>query len=134
MMRKINITVCCITVLFILGVLLLLVAGAEIGSWTDSGNYDEAWLGDYENTAAYTVSSDRQLAAFAAAAVSGYSFENKTITLGANIDMSGNYWTAVFAQDKPFLGTFDGQGYIISGIVIKDTSELGGFFATTAER
>ena len=129
MMRKINITVCCITVLFILGVLLLLVAGAEIGSWTDSGNYDEAWLGDYENTAAYTVSSDRQLAAFAAAAVSGYSFENKTITLGANIDMSGNYWTAVFAQDKPFLGTFDGQGYIISGIVIKDTSELGGFFA-----
>jgi len=131
-MRKINIKIWCMALIAILCVSLLIFAGAERGSWSDSGKYDGAWLGDYDNTSAYTIGNESQLAAFASAAASGKTFENKTITLTANIDMSQNYWQMPFSAEAEFKGTFDGQGYMILGIEIKGDSACGAFISHNA--
>ena len=131
-MRNINIKICCIVLITLLCAALFVAAGAERGVWTDNGKYDESWLGDYENTSAYTIGNASQVAAFANAAVSGRTFENKTITLTSNIDMSGNFWQPAFSSEVQFRGTFDGQGYMIVGIETKDDAAIGAFISHNA--
>ncbi len=131
-MRKINIKI----IASILAVLLVTAGvvfiSAEKGNWTDDGKYDTSWLGDYNNTSAYTVSDEKQLAAFAVAAKLGYTFEGKSLTLTNNLDMSANYWESCFSSEKKFAGSFDGQGHIIRGLEIGSESELGGFLSYNA--
>lgn len=54
-------------------------------------------------------------------------FENKTILLMNDIDLSGSYWTPVGnVTDYPtvtFKGTFDGQNHIISNLTASDDAE-----------
>ena len=131
-MRKIHIIICCIVLVSVLCAALFIAAGAERGSWTDSGKYDESWLGDYDNTSAYTIGNASQLAAFANASMSGRTFENKTITLTSNIEMSDNFWHTAFSSEAPFKGTFDGQGYVIYGVEIKEDATVGAFISHNA--
>jgi hypothetical protein len=60
-------------------------------------------------------------------------FSGKTIRLGADVDMSeysaGAGWLPIGTAEKPFKGTFNGDGKVISGLVINNSAaELVGFF------
>jgi len=45
-----------------------------------------------------------------------------------------NKWTAIGTKDNPFVGTFNGRGYKITGLYgLSSTGELGLFAATTAD-
>lgn len=108
----------CIFLLLILSLSILpdIPSLADKGKWGDDGLYDTAWLGDYANTSDYIISDSMQLAAFMNATSGGLTFENKTIRLSANVDMSANWWTMAYSYGNYFMGTFDGNGYTISGL------------------
>ena len=50
-----------------------------------------------------------------------------TITLQADIDLNGVAWTPIGTEEKPFTGTFDGQGHTISNLKLTG-EEYVGFF------
>lgn len=88
--------------------------------------YDTLWLGaNYATQTEWSISTPAQLAAFAAAVNSGKDFEEKTVKLTADLDMSGYLWTSIGVavldgNSKVFSGTFDGQGHSISGLFQND--------------
>lgn len=45
-----------------------------------------------------------------------YLYSEKTVRLYKNIDLNGVNLTSIGTKDNPFTGTFDGQGYTISGL------------------
>ena len=126
-MRKININICTAILAAVMFFVCIVFVSAERGAWTDEGKFDGAWLGDYESTEEYFISESSQLAAFAAAAEAGYTFEGKVVVLLENIDMSDNYWNGVFTSETAFCGKFDGQGHIISGLEVPEGAECGAF-------
>lgn len=101
-------------------------------------NYDqEAWQEDELDLTAteIVVSSPKQLLAVANAINASTSFENQTITLGDNIDLSsfGN-WTPMGSITSPFKGTFNGAGYTVSGLTItQEEHGLVGFFGAVED-
>ena len=48
--------------------------------------------------------------------------------LTANIDLSGETWTPIGSESTPYTGTFDGQGYTISGMTIENAESYSGLF------
>ena len=71
----------------------------------------------------YQIVNAAQLKAFAAAVDGGNTYANQYVVLGASIDLSGiDNWNPIGDEAKDsaniFQGTFDGQGYSISGIKI----------------
>ncbi len=96
--------------------------------WTDvvteqPAGYSEDAIGNA------TISSAEGLAWFAAK-VNGLngqeadSYEGRTVTLTADIDLTGYRWNAIGyyndAVSRPFSGTFDGQNHAISNIYVND--------------
>ncbi|PWM39763.1 MAG: hypothetical protein DBX52_04295 [Clostridiales bacterium] len=85
---------------------------------------------DYENNTAapsYSISSAAELNAFAAVSKSR-SFENVTIYLRDDIDMSGTESFAMIGTTSvPFEGIFDGMNHTITGLKLTATSNSGMF-------
>lgn len=48
--------------------------------------------------------------------------------LTADIDLSGETWTPIGRESTPYIGTFDGQGYTISGMTIENAESYSGLF------
>lgn len=79
-----------------------------------------------------TISTADELQAFRDAVNAGDDFAGKTVTLAADIDLSGVAWTpigasmrsgsGVAAGSTPFAGTFDGGGHTISGLTIMQSA------------
>ena len=97
-------------------------ANGETTYWSDSGNYDTSWY--YENTSAeaFVLSSAEELAGLSVLVNNGNTFSGKTVKLGADINLDGHNWTPIGkyvseSDNKPFAGSFDGQGYVISNMV-----------------
>ena len=82
-----------------------------------------------ENEPVLTIGTPAELQAYADAVNSGESYEGKTVTLTANIDLGGesNPWTAIGTAANPFKGTFDGGYHVISGLYIASGSAVGLF-------
>lgn len=87
----------------------------------------------------YRIVNAAQLAAFAAAVDGGNTYAGEYVALGANIDLSGiDSWNPIGDEAKDsaniFQGTFDGQGYSISGLTISANVTSGegnyGLFST----
>ena len=68
------------------------------------------------------ITTADQLAALAKGDLSG------AYVLGADIDLSGKNFTAIGTADAPFTGSFDGNGYIISGLTIDNQKNYQGLF------
>jgi hypothetical protein len=98
-----------------------------------NGTADTTWYTDFKDNEEFVITTAEQLAGLALLTSYSedngtYNMEGKTITLGNDIalnDTTGwqiwdstttglNEWT--IAQYRPFYGTFDGNGYVISGI------------------
>ncbi len=107
----------------------------EAGKWYTAGD------------APYQISTGRELVYLAQLVNDGNNFSGKTIVLTANIDLSlichaanGETgaaevnWTPIGVgsanakEQKPFSGTFDGQGHTISGLYINNSSANQGLF------
>ncbi|MBR6171099.1 MAG: Ig-like domain-containing protein [Bacteroidaceae bacterium] len=91
------------------------VTGEDVveGDWSMSGNYDIKWYN--KNQDEFTLSTNKELAGMAYLINNGYTkFEEKTIKLTNNIDLSGKKWV----QCNDFKGVFDGQGHTIFGVYI----------------
>lgn len=105
---------------------------AQVDYW--DGSIDTSWY--YGNMSNYTIRTGAQLAGLAQLVKSGRAtFEGKTIRLAADIYLneflldstgaltSGKHheWTPIGCYDggwQPFCGDFDGQGHIISGVMV----------------
>ena len=63
-------------------------------------------------------------------------FAGKTVKLGSDIDLSSYKnasgeqisWTPAGTADSPFLGTFDGGGHVVSGLLVNENIPLAGLF------
>lgn len=100
------------------------------GNWID--HRDTEWPSDYSQTS-FAINTPGQLAQLAYLVNNdGKSFEEKTITLNANIDLADHYWTAIGLDDDShkFWGTFNGNGYSISNLTINKANgeEYQGLF------
>ena len=52
----------------------------------------------------------------------------KHYKLGADIDLNNETWTPIGKGSTPFMGTFDGSGKLISGLLITDARDDTGLF------
>ncbi|MBQ7485102.1 MAG: hypothetical protein IJT78_00570 [Oscillospiraceae bacterium] len=88
----------------------------------------------------YTISTAEGLLAFAAQSQSN-NFSGWTIKLGADIDLNEGWtvgdgvptrtWTPIGTTSVPFAGTFDGDGYTISGLYMEISEQVNGMFRKT---
>lgn len=81
---------------------------------------DINWYNDTETS--FTLTTAAELAGLAQLVNGGNNFSGNTITLGDNIDLNDQAWTPIGNDSKPFIGTFDGGGYTISGLSIDNSS------------
>ncbi len=101
-----------------------------------------AWLGDYDNTAEYSVNSKEEMGYFAYAVNQGKNFKNKIVRLTGSLDYvaaeagsvvdpydftTSTTYLPVGNESKAFEGTFDGQNNIISGINVSCSGYAGIF-------
>ena len=120
---------------FILPVLLptllfaqFLVACPEpVEKWNGTANMN--WYDAGEPT--FTLCTAEELAGLAALVNLGTSFANKTVELGADIDLDDIDWAPIgnsSSSNRFFTGTFDGKGHTISGLHINVTTNNQGLF------
>jgi len=99
---------------------------------------DKSWYNDV-NTEFVLTTAD-QLAGISVLISEGKTFAGQTIKLGANITFNNgdakdwatkaplNNWTPIGNSTTQFKGTFDGQGYTISGLYVKSTTDYISLF------
>jgi len=111
---------------------------------------DRSWYSDTTKDE-YTISTTGELYGLAELVNEGNSFAGKTIKLGTDIKVNvgyatdwaegknvpNNMWTPIggganSTDNVPFAGTFDGQGYTISGIYMKSSGLYLGLFGVLA--
>jgi hypothetical protein len=59
-------------------------------------------------------------------------FSNRTIKLSQSIDLAGREWMPIGVLARPFAGIFDGDGWTISNMTIRDGVFRSGLFGMTA--
>lgn len=99
----------------------LTLEGCTIGGWTDGGseNGTAEDLGYFiQDDGSYTVYTANGLKEWAEAVQTDPTLN---ITLTADIDLTGETWTPV-GMNRPYSGTFNGQGHTITGLNISSSS------------
>lgn len=95
----------------------LTLAGCTIGSWTDgggeNGTADDLGYTYNADTRTYRVYNEDGLLAWNEAVQSDLSLN---CTLTEDINMTGKEWTPIGNSFQTYNGTFDGQGYSITGL------------------
>lgn len=94
----------------------LTLAGCTIGGWTDGGGESGTAedLGYFiQDDGSYTVYTANGLMAWNEAAQTDPTIN---CTLTADINLTGKEWTPVGNSGQTYNGTFDGQGYSITGL------------------
>ena len=107
-------------------------AGGGGGGAGSTGIPDKSW---YDPSASsFVIKTPDELAGLAALVNDdGYDLSDKTVTLGANINLSvyssGEGWTPI-GDSTNFCGTFDGANYTISNLKIdRNSASLQGLFS-----
>lgn len=89
-----------------------------------------------EENGVITITTGAELAALAESVNNGNTYRNKTVKLGADIDLGGKNWTPIGqnGDNAGFQGTFDGQGRTIYNLYVNQTSrayQAAGLFGST---
>ncbi len=92
----------------------------------DTITADTAWYDADSAATSFTIDTPAEWLGFAKIVNDGTdSFKNKTVTLGADLDMTGVSADPVgfvySSTSRPFSGTFDGANHIISNLTVVDT-------------
>lgn len=90
-------------------------------TWTDSGRYDIAWYSNNPDATEFHIDTEQELAGLAYLVNNGNTFAGKTVYLDADLNMDWYHWVPI-GFGSPFCGTFDGQGYTISGLYYNNTA------------
>ncbi len=101
--------------------------------WTDMGYYDTSWYVGNESDTEYILTTPAQFAGLAYLVNNDNNdikmFNGKTIKLGDDIDLNGHKWTPIGNNYVYyFAGTFDGQGYTISNMIVRTNDDNAGLF------
>jgi len=134
--------------------ILLLTVATYASVW--NGKADTKWYKDSETE--FTITTPEQLAGLAKLVNGGNRFRHKTIKLGANIMLNDtadwqnwdkkkpkNKWKPIgynksttyghigpirLGKDEynPFVGTFDGNGFAVSGVYVNQSDSYAGLF------
>lgn len=115
--------------------------GTAVSSWGDAvTSQPEGYVQDDE--AKTVVVSTAEGLAWLSSVVNGThdqaasDLAGYTVTLAESIDLAGKTWTPIGTMDRPFSGTFDGNGKAIGNLSINDSSlryaGLFGIFKTPA--
>ncbi len=103
---------------------------------------DTSWYTDeaYQEKGYYELSSAADLYGFRLITETD-DFAGKIVKLGADIDLNPGWdgtsvpdylWTPAAGTDRPFAGTFDGQGHSIRGMYVEASMRYTGLFAATS--
>lgn len=97
-------------------------AGADAEDGIDTSWYNA-------NETEFKINTAAQLAGLAKLVNGKNSFSGKTIKLAKDIDLNNQVWTPIGNGDSSFafFGTFNGDGYTISGLNVPDTNAPGLF-------
>ena len=94
-----------------------------------------------DNVTTFCITSRSDLEQLATQVNNGDNKSGKTYILTQNIDLGGifdengnpqtgnNPWTPIGSESKPFSGTFEGAGHIITGMYIDSTTQYTGLFS-----
>lgn len=112
----------------------------ENGTDVWDGTDDTSWYENNKDATEFSIGTAAELAGLAALVngtakdadnnpIAAVNFSGKTIKLTADIDLGNQVWTPIGNGDNSFAfsGTFDGDGYTISGLNIPDTNAPGLF-------
>ena len=99
----------------------LTLEGCTIGDWADGGGES----GEAEDLG-YSIQDDGSYTVYTANGLKEWAEAVQTdptlnITLTADIDLTGETWTPV-GMNRPYSGTFNGQGHTITGLNISSSS------------
>ncbi|MDR0515744.1 MAG: hypothetical protein LBH25_01715 [Fibromonadaceae bacterium] len=102
---------------------------------------DTAWYTNNTSATEFTITTAEQLAGLAKLVTHDRNFEGKTITLGANIMLNDTVkgrlttrrWMPIGSRNRGFHGTFDGNGFAVSGVYISSNLEYAGLFGLVGE-
>ena len=88
------------------------------------------WSGNGTQNSPYLITTTAQLDALAAAVNGGTNYSGTFFKLGADItyDDTENNYTPIGTSSNKFKGTFDGDGYTVSGIHINTNGDYQGLF------
>lgn len=90
---------------------------AEADTW--NGSADISWYNADDPQTSYTIATAEQLAGLSqVVGKSNKWFDGVTLTLAADLDISGHEWQ----QAEYFAGTFDGNGHTIKGLTVTTDS------------
>ncbi|MDR0763983.1 MAG: hypothetical protein LBE65_00110 [Synergistaceae bacterium] len=95
------------------------------GEW--SYDTDITWYNDAQTE--FLIDTPSKLAGFARLVNSGNDFEGKIVRLTKPVNLGAKYWTPIgLSHDgASFSGTFDGQGYAISNVIVKKQNSGSNF-------
>ena len=109
------------------------IDGVSLREWKLSGNRvlptGNVWVsgeidasmfesGDGTESSPYIIKTEKQLRDFAGSLNDKIDYTDKFVVLGGNIELSSEEWKPVGRSDYLFNGTFDGQGYTVSGMTL----------------
>ena len=99
----------------------------ETAPWV--GGVDTAWYNTTDT--AFTLTNPEELAGLAKLVNNGTdTFEGKTVTLAADLDLNNVLWTPIGADGAPFKGIFYGNNHTIKNLTAIGTVHVGLFGAT----
>lgn len=106
----------------------------ENGTDVWAGTTDTSWYENNKDAAEFSIGTAAELAGLAALvnstakdadnnSIAAVNFSGKTIVLAADIDLNNQVWTPIGNGDSfsAFSGTFNGDGYTVSGLNVPDT-------------
>ena len=102
----------------------LLNAENAADAW--DGTTDTKWYENNKDATEFSIGTAAQLAGLAQLVNGKTNFSGKTIKLTADIDLNNQAWTPIGNEngvdaELVFSGTFDGDGYTVSGLNVPDT-------------
>lgn len=116
-------------VLFVVSVTMLQAQTFPTTSWSDLA--DISWYD--ANQDEFTISTSEALAGLAQLVADGNTFADKTILIGADINLDENLWRPIGVDTNiPFSGTVDGGDFTISNLWVNmPDQEFAGLFGHT---
>ena len=97
-----------------------IVVTFERDMWIDTVTDDYTLSGEGTSGSPYIISTaeDLSFVSYMVNERGNSSFANAYYRLGANIDLTGKYWSPIGTQENPFNGTFDYDVYTITGVAV----------------
>ena len=97
-----------------------IVVTFERDMWIDTVTDDYTLSGEGTSGSPYIISTaeDLSFVSYMVNERGNSSFANAYYRLGANIDLTGKYWSPIGTQENPFNGTFDYDVYTIAGVAV----------------